>query len=216
MSTVVAERKPRTFADMLRELGDVPSSRVRFEPYPATEKDILEIQAHEDRLFELVDGLLVEKAMGLRESLLAVVLASLIRDFVRPRKLGIVAGADGFLKLSTALVRAPDVSFISWQRLPGRKVPKEPIPTLSPNLAVEVLSKGNTRAEIRRKLREYFKASVELVWIVDPKKRMIAVHTSPKFPTVLKESQTLDGGDVLPGFQMAIRDLFAELDQEGD
>jgi Uma2 family endonuclease len=213
MATAVLA-KTKTLADMLHELGDVPASRVRLVPYPATKDDVLAIHGKEKRRFELADGILVEKVMGFEESLLAVAIGVWLHEFVMPRRLGLVTGEAGMMELSSGLVRIPDVSFISWDQIPGRKVPKEPIPKLAPTLAVEVVSKGNTLAEIKRKLREYFKAGVLLVWIVDPKKRTIAVHTSPKNPTILNESQTLDGGEVLPGFKLPLRDLFAELDQE--
>ena len=206
-----------TLADLLHRLGDIPAERIRLRPAPgtATVKDVLTVQTKAGRLCELVDGTLVEKAMGLQESLLAVYVAHLLIDFVRPRKLGIIAGADGTLKIAAGLVRIPDVSFISWERIPGRKVPKEPIPKLAPNLAVEVLSKSNTPAEMKRKRREYFKAGAELMWIVDPEARTVKVCTSARHSKVLTESQILDGGAVLPGFKLRLRDLFAELDEHG-
>lgn len=219
MGTVVSparRTKPATLADMLERLGNVPTSRIRFQPYPgtATEGDVLAIQAKEDRLCELIDGVLVEKAMGFGESLLAVYLASLLHGFVRPRKLGLVAGPDGMMRLSSGLVRIPDVSFVSWKDIPGGKVPKEPIPRLAPTLAVEVLSDSNTPEEIKRKRREFFKAGTKLMWVVDPKTRVVTVWTSVRKSFELTEADTLDGGAVLPGFKLALCDLFAELDEE--
>lgn len=219
MSTVVSparRTKPATLADMLERLGNVPTSRIRFQPYPgtATEGDVLAIQAKEDRLCELIDGVLVEKAMGFGESLLAVYIASLLHGFVRPRKLGLVAGPDGMMRLSSGLVRIPDVSFVSWKDIPGGKVPKEPIPRLAPTLAVEVLSDSNTPEEIKRKRREFFKAGTKLMWVVDPKTRVVTVWTSVRKSFELTEADTLDGGAVLPGFKLALCDLFAELDEE--
>src|SRR4051812_40763804 len=102
MSVVVSRTrhtKTRTLADILKGLGNVPTSRIRFQPCPgtATEDDVLATQAKEDRLCELIDGILVEKAMGFAESLLAVYIASILRSFVRSRKLGLVAGPDGMM-----------------------------------------------------------------------------------------------------------------------
>ena len=108
------------------------------------------------------------------------------------------------------LVRIPDVSFISWKRLPDRKVPRDPIANLAPDLAVEVISKGNTREEMERKLREYFNASIRLAWYVYPERREIHVYTSPEQHTVVSEAETLEGGDVLPGFQLEPARFFAE------
>jgi Uma2 family endonuclease len=94
-------------------------------------------------------------------------------------------------------------------------MPNAPIPDLIPDLAVEVLSEGNTANEMRRKREEYFSAGVRLVWIVDPDERTVAIYTAPEECLVLEESQTLDGGDVLPGFVLPLSNLFSELDWVG-
>ena len=85
------------------------------------------------------------------------------------------------------------------------------MPDLAPDLAVEVLSPGNTRGEMQRKLKEYFFSEVELVWYIDPRKRRVRVFTSPDDVTELSETDTLTGGDVLPGFAVEVAVLFAEL-----
>ena len=72
-----------------------------------------------------------------------------------------------------------------------------------------MLSKSNTPAEIKRKLGEYFDAGVRLVWLVDPRKQTVRVHTSADQSVLLKEGQSLDGGDVLPGFTLSLQELFA-------
>jgi Uma2 family endonuclease len=207
-----------TLADLLESLGDIPPNRVLYDPRPgtATVQDVIDMEARENRLFELVDGVLVEKAMGYRESLLAVAIAAMLREFVRAHKLGLVTGSDGTMQLFAGLVRIPDVAFVSWDRLPGKRVPKEPVPHLAPNLAVEVLSLTNTPKEMARKRREYFQAGVRLIWEVDPERRQVSVYTDPDRVTILTEADTLDGGEVLPGFTLVLRELFAELDQHGD
>jgi Uma2 family endonuclease len=208
----------QTLDDLLDRLGHIPLNRIRFHPAPgtATEQDVIEADAHEDRLCELVDGVLVEKPMGLRESLLAGALISFLRAFVIPRNLGLVTGEAGMMKLFAGIVRIPDAAFISWDRLPGRRVPSVPVPQLAPDLAIEVLSKSNTKAEMDRKRGEYFTAGVRLVWEVDPAERTVTVYTGPEQSTVLSHEQTLDGGDVLPGFTLPLKDLFAELDRQGN
>ena len=165
-----------TIGDLLKRLGDIPARRVRLHPTPgtATEKDVIEILDREKRPCELVEGTLVEKPVGFEESDIACLLITALNNFVRPRKLGIVTGESGTMRLFQGLVRIPDVAFISWDRFPNRKKPKEPIPELAPDLAIEVLSKSNTKAEMNRKLGEYFAAGVRLVWIVDPRKRTAA------------------------------------------
>lgn len=159
MSLVQAENAWATVAELLKKLGNIPPERVRLEPLPgtATEKDVLEMERRTGRICELVDGVLVEKAMGLTESFLALEIAFVLQLYLKKNNLGILAGADGTLRLWPGLVRIPDVSFISWEQLPHRKIPKKPIPDLYPDLAVEVLSRKNTKAEIDRKLHEYFR-----------------------------------------------------------
>jgi Uma2 family endonuclease len=206
-----------TIDDLLEHLGGIAPSRVRFRPLPgtATESDLIEANARKVTIYELVDGVLVEKGMGFTESVLAGVILAILRDFVVPRNLGLVSGADGMLRLFPGLVREPDVSYISWEHIPGGKFPTEPIGGFAPDLAVEVLSLSNTKAEMARKRREYFKAGVRLVWEVDPRARTVDVYESPERSTRLDQSQTLEGGEVLPGFALPPADLFGELDRQG-
>ena len=208
----------RTLADLQHRLGDIPPGRIRMDPPPgtATAADVTRLQAKEGVLCELVERVLVEKTMGFRESILAMWIGRLLGEFAVLHKLGVVAGADGMMEITAGLVRIPDVSFLAWDRLPGRKIPREPIPELAPNLAVEVLSDSNTPAEMKRKRQEYFEAGVELVWEVDPEARSVVVWTSARESTTLTDpDDTLDGGAVLPGFTTTLRELFKELDRHG-
>jgi Uma2 family endonuclease len=109
------------------------------------------------------------------------------------------------------LVRIPDVSFTNWDRVPGRRVPSAPVPDLAPDLAVEVLSEGNTCEEMARKLKEYFLSEVRLVWYIDPRNRTVRVYTSADEVTQLGTSDALDGGEVLPGFTVPVSNLFEQL-----
>lgn len=204
-------RGPATVGELLERLGNVPAWRVLLHPAPgtATVEDVIRMDDHEDRLCELVEGTLVEKAMGYEESGVAGLIITALNIFIRPRKLGVVTGEAGPFELLGGLVRYPNVAFTSWARFPGRKRPKAPVPRLAPDLAVEVLSKSNTAAEIKRKLGEYFGAGVRLVWVVDPRKRTVRVHTSVDQSVLLEEGQSLDGDDVLPGFTLSLKDLFA-------
>ncbi len=212
MSTAVAQEL--TLADVLQQLGGISPRRVRFRPAPGTasEEDVIKIRDRERRLFELIDGVLVEKVMGYWESVLAIELAGLLRDFLKRRKLGTLAGEAGMVRLSPGLVRIPDLSFISRSRLAHQRRVRAPILLLAPDLAIEVLSEGNTPREMARKVREYFASGCRLVWLIDPRTRTVAVYTSLAKPIVLTEKQTLTGGDVLSGFRLQLRKLFALLD----
>ncbi len=211
----IATPSRRTIADLLERLGDIPAYRVLLDPAPgtATERDVIELHDRENRLFELVDGTLVEKVMGFDESIYAMLLAASLIDYLKAHDLGKPVGADAMMRLFPGLVRIPDTAFISWGRYPKKKRRRGEIPTVVPDLVVEVLSKGNTSKEMARKLREYFKAGVRLVWYVDPSKRTVRVYTAVDQSTLLDESHTLDGGDVLPGFSLSIRDWFAEAER---
>lgn len=207
--------KDATLADVLERLGNIPPHRVRANPPlgEATERDVLRILEHENRLCELVEGTLVEKPMGFLESFLAGVINRLLGNFVEEHDLGIVSVPDGTLRLMPGLVRMPDVAFISWNQLPDQKCPNEPIPSLYPELAVEVLSESNTRSEMKRKLGEYFSSGTQLVWLVDPIERIVDVYTAPDRFTRLEEGDVLDGGDLLPGFELPLKDLFARVEK---
>jgi Uma2 family endonuclease len=201
----------RTVADLLKRLGNLPPERVWFRPIPgtATEQDVIDIEARYNRLCELVDGVLVEKTVGYFESRLAHLLGHFLEAFLEKHDFGFILGADGTLRLMPGLVRIPDVSFVSWDKVPNRELPAEPIPDLVPDLAVEVLSKGNTAGEMRRKLQEYFQVGVRLVWFIKPATRTAEVYTSPRKKTTIPADGLLEGGSVLPGFRLSLQELFA-------
>jgi Uma2 family endonuclease len=209
---------PETLAELMERLGDVPLERIRLRPPPgtATEEDVLAaLDSPRKRLCELVHGVLVEKAMGTREALLAVLIAHFLWNYLEIHDLGIALGADGALRLVPGLVRIPDVCFISWTRLPQGKLPPERIARLAPDLAVEVLSEGNTRKEIQLKIRDYFLAGAQLVWVVYPKTQTAEVYTSPTRRRRVGKNQALEGGPVLPGFRLPLRELFARAERRG-
>jgi Uma2 family endonuclease len=201
-----------TVADLLERLGGIPAHRVRMKPYPgtATEQDVIAAEAALDkRLCELVDGTLVEKAVGHYESRLAVVLVYFIETYLDKHDRGICYGADAMLRVVPGRVRLPDVSFVCWDKLPNRELPAEPIADLVPDLAVEVLSESNTRREMENKRRDYFQGGARLVWEIDPETQTARAYTSPDEFQEIGPDGVLDGGDVLPGFTLPLCQLFA-------
>jgi Uma2 family endonuclease len=202
-----------TAADLLARFGPIALSRIRHDPAPgqATEADVLELREAHRRLFELIDGVLVEKAVGVQESYVATLLAGLLARFLAEHDLGFLLGADGMARLAPGLVRIPDVSFVTWERLGGRSVPEGPFLTVAPDLAVEVLSPSNTDREMATKLADYFAAGVRLVWLVDPASRTVAVLEGLGRAAVLDEAGTLEGGAILPGFAVPVARLFEGL-----
>lgn len=204
-----------TLEERLVELGGIAPDRVRLEPAPgtATLQDLVQInERREAGLFELIDGCLVEKEMGFEAPIVAAAIIQILRQFVSQHRLGLVSGPDGFFKLISS-VRGPNVAFVSIDRLPNGKLPRDPFPAIVPNLVVEVLSPGNTKAEMARNLLEYFLHGVQVVWIVDCAQRTIAVYSSPhEITLVAGQSDQIDGGVALPGFTAKVADFFSGLD----
>jgi Uma2 family endonuclease len=201
-----------TVADLIHQLGDIPANRIRIKPPigTATEQDVIRLLDGPDkRPFELIDGVLVEKAVGAKESLLASWIAHVLWHYAEDNDLGVVLGADSPYRLRLGLVRFPDVSFISWDRLPRGELPDDPISKVIPDLTVEVMSASNTPAEIELKLDHYFKAGVRVAWIIDPKSEKARVYTSRSRMQEITGEDELTAGKVLPGFRLLIRDVFA-------
>ena len=197
-----------SFAYLHERLGGVPLTRIRRNPPPgtATEEDLLRAPKP---TCELIDGVLVEKAMGNSESALGLYIGALLIHHVRATDLGIVLGEAGHLRLGDQL-RAPDATFIPWSAFPDGQPPEgEAYWSVTPALVVEVLSPGNTKAEIHRKLDELFTAGCKLAWVIDPRKKTAKVYTSATKFKELDATGTLDGGKVLPGFKLSLADLFA-------
>ncbi len=201
-----------SLADLLEQLGDISPRRVRLDPFPgtATKRDLLRLHGR-GKLYELVEGTLVEKPMGFPESHVGFELGYFIRDYLAEHPIGIIAGADALVELMPKLVRGPDVCFVPLDQLPDRKVPRDQISKLIPSLVVEVLSPSNTRGEIARKLKEYFFAGVVLAWIIDPRKVTADIYTAPDAKTTIDASGVLDGGNVLPGFRVPLAKLVEQL-----
>ena len=100
----------------------------------------------------------------------------------------------------------PDVSFIVWDRYPEDPPPYAKV---APDLAVEVISEGNTKKEIARKGGEYFRCGARLVWEIDPRNKLSRSTRRWKKRQVLGLADTLTGGDVLPGFKLSVAKLFS-------
>jgi Uma2 family endonuclease len=210
MTTATAD----TIADLLYALGGISPHRILLRPPPgtATEEDALALlEGERRRRVELIDNILVEKEMGVREAFLGTWIATLLNMFIAPRRLGLVGGADTIIRLIGRQLRLPDVSYFLWTQLPAGFMDAR-ISEVSPVLAVEVLSDSNTRAEMEQKRREYFASGTQLVWIVDPRTETVAVYTDPTAHTTLTTADTLTGGAVLPGFSVPVAELFSYLD----
>ena len=209
----VTELPEDTLAELLDQLGGIPAHRVLFKPTPgtATEADVTAaLHRPRKQICELIDGTLVEKAMGNRESALGAYLLGRLALHVQREELGLLLGEAGHIRVPIGNLRAPDVTFVPWSAFPDGAIPEdEAYWSVAPGLIVEVLSPGNTTSEIDRKLQELFAAGCQLAWVIDPQSHTAKVYTSPKTFQELDASGTLDGSPVLPGFTLPLADLFA-------
>ncbi|TWU14300.1 hypothetical protein CA54_31440 [Symmachiella macrocystis] len=205
-----------TVADLQKHLGGIPAERIRVSPPlgQATEADLIRANDRKQGICELIDYVLVEKPMGSFESELAALIIFYLHDYLRNSNLGIVLGEAGQLRILPDQIRVPDVAFIAWDSFPDRRRPTGAVYGIPPDLAVEVLSPGNTKAEMDRKLRDYFKAGTQLVWYLDPKARHMRVYTSVDDVETIDESGTVGGGEVLPGFSMSLKELFERAERD--
>jgi len=206
---------PQNVAELVAHVGDVPGARIRLSPIPgsATEADLIRACEVEKRLCELIDGTLVEKAMGAIESYLAIVLSRYLGNFVEEHDLGILLGEAGMLRYSPKRIYIPDISFISWAQNPMREMQKQQVPDLHPDLAVEVLSPSNTPSEMQGKRVDYFAWGTQLVWQLEPATRTMQVFTTPESSSTIEPDGMLDGGNVLPGFSLPLAKLFENTDR---
>jgi len=176
----------------------------------STLADFEELPEEDAYRVELVRGRLVrEPRPGARHGRLTVILSVEIEMFAREHALGLTFADAGFvLADDPPTVRGPDVAFLTQET-----VRREGSPAgfwrVAPDLAVEILSLSNRAAEIQEKVLEYLAAGTRLVWIVDPNTRSVTVYRSPSEIRILRESDVLDGADVLPGFALPISRLFA-------
>ena len=203
-----------TAADLNRKFGAIPMHRLRLDRYPADESDVEELHGIEHRLYELVDGYLVEKDVASQESVIALAIGGYLRQFVKPQKLGFVLGEQGMLRLRPGLIRIPDVSFVHRDQFPDKKFPDVAVLERYPDLAIEVLSPSNTDEEMDGKLEDYFGNGTRLVWIIDlPTKSVQVLESADRSRArTLSIKDMLDGGMVLPGFQLSVANLFDEFD----
>jgi Uma2 family endonuclease len=174
------------------------------------QSDVLTDQSEPDGLYEVIDGRIVEKTMGVYENWLAGVLFGELDPYIKAHRLGRAVQAMVFdLRPKVDRERRPDVAFVSFDRwLRDRRIPRVRSWAVIPDLVVEIISLTNTAEEVAEKLEEYFQVGVRRVWVVYPRPTTIHAYTSTTAVQVLAPGAELDGGDVLPGFRLPVTDLF--------
>ena len=174
-----------------------------------TSDDLWKIVADGSR-YELSKGeLLPMTPVGWRHGAIVVKIARVLAEYTEKGKLGNVSTEVGFrLSRKPDTVRAPDVAFVSRARVPAGAL-SEKFVEFPPDLAVEVLSPEDTAREVLRKVEEYLSAAVSLVWVVDPGTQTVTVYHSLQDVKILSAGQELDGAEVVPGFKIAVAEIFA-------
>ncbi len=160
---------------------------------------------------DLVDGHLEERElMGQRADLVSAKIIRLLGNHADETSSGYVNGSEGGYQIfrdDPRKVRFPDASFTRKERMP--KGPAEGHSRVAPDLVVEVISPKDLATRLRRKIRDYLDAGVPLIWVANPDTHDILVIRADGSATLLDETKTLDGGDVLPGFSCPVAKLFA-------
>lgn len=161
--------------------------------------------------YELVRGELRQTTpAGFNHGVIVANLTLPLAQHVRAYRLGVAcsAGTGFHIASDPDTVRAPDIAFVRRERIPasGRT---EKFWRGAPDLAVEVLSPDDTVYETDEKVAAWLEAGAHAVWVVDPKRRTVTIYRAEASRT-LAESQTLGGDDVVPGFRVAVAEIFAE------
>jgi Uma2 family endonuclease len=196
-----------------RKLLGIPSHRIVLEPLPgtATEEDVLHLLHHHDRICELIDGTLVEKPMGMTESILAMFIGRKLGNYVEDHNLGLVSGADGAFRMLRNNIRYPDVGFVPWSAMPDGEAPDDAIWSVAPSLSVEVLSESNTHTEMVHKWAELSALGTQVMWLIDPDTSTAEIWRPGDEPVLVGLSDVLDASPALPGFTLPLADVFGSL-----
>ena len=161
---------------------------------------------------ELLDGEIVMTPAGYDHGFESADLIITLGSYVWSKKLGrLLDGQSGF-RMASGDVLSPDVSFISTARSPDLRV-RGSFYEGAPDLAVEFLSPSESKKHVETKFSRYLSNQTKLVWIVDPRKRAVSVHRNNGTTQTLSEFEMLSGEEVIPGFTIAVKSLFADSPQ---
>jgi len=167
------------------------------------------LQTHiPDKQVELVRGVLIVRELpGFLHGDVAFQVALRLDKYVQQHGLGRILGAEiGFkLQSNPDTVRAPDVAFLTKERVPDPR----PLgyPAMAPDLVVEVLSPRDRPGEVLAKVGDWLEAGARLVWVIDPRRRLARVYRQDGTEAVVAEHESLDGEDVVAGFSCLLVDI---------
>jgi Uma2 family endonuclease len=163
--------------------------------------------------YEIVNGELIDMGnSGALHGYVCSLLLAALMGYVLPKKLGIILDSSTAFKMKNGNKRSPDIAFFAKERLQGITELPSGFLEGAPDLAVEVLSPGNTVEEIHDKLVEYFENGTRLAWVIHPNEKYILVYRSGQEPDrLLKMTDSIDGEEIIPGFSLPVAHLFQPL-----
>ena len=173
--------------------------------------DDLARQPNDGSRYELVKGVLRKMPpAGFEHGICASEIGSKLNVHVKTHQLGYVCGAETGFKIAQNpdTVRAPDAAFVCQASIERQGIVKGYWEG-APDLAVEVISPGDTYAEVAEKVEEWLTAGCAMVWVINPRRETVEVYRSNEDFTVLHGTDVLDGGDVVEGFRCQVQDIFA-------
>jgi Uma2 family endonuclease len=176
---------------------------------PITADELLKIPRGKVR-HELIRGrLFTMSPAGSEHGVVISRLSSLLQQYVSSWNLGLVFGAEtGFiLERNPDTVRAPDIAFVRLDKVPESGIPEGYWPG-PPDLAIEVISPSDTVRGVAEKAADWVESGARGVWVVDPRLKSITVYTAAGADRIFATGDTLDGGEVLPGFHCLVADIF--------
>lgn len=172
--------------------------------------DDLTKQPDDGSRYELVKGVLQKMPpAGFEHGICAAEIGSKLNMYVKRHKLGYVCGAEtGFrIAQNPDTVRAPDAAFVCQTSIERQGIVKGYWEG-APDLAVEVISPGDTYAEVAEKVEAWLTAGCRMVWVINPRRETVEVYRPNADFTILRGTDILDGGDVVEGFQCSVQDIF--------
>jgi Uma2 family endonuclease len=163
--------------------------------------------------YEIVNGELIDMGnSGALHGYICSNLMILLGGYVQQQKLGAMFDSSTAFRMKNGNRRSPDISFFAKARLQGITTLPSGYLEGAPDLAVEVLSPGNTFEEIADKLEEYFQNGTRLAWVINPMQTYVMVyHSAPEPEKLLRSIDSLEGEDIIPGFTLPVADLFQTL-----
>lgn len=179
-----------------------------------TGDDLLKMPSGMGERYELIDGELIALTpASFQHGLVALQIGFLLKTHTSQRKIGRVVGAEtGFYtRGDKKTVRAPDVAYISYEKLPEGPLPADAYLNIAPDLVVEVVSPGDRAGEIEQKIQEWLDFGVRLVWVAYPESQRVHVFAGHSGQSrILTAPDKITGGDVLPGFEVSVSAFFED------